>query len=391
MDQRITLDEFKKWVNGDAVAIRGRAVLEPAGGPSDKIFPPSHSIADNDKRPGAKYAFEERRVGEKSVSCVLIDSVQSQANRMEAALEALWSAGKLTLPVLQVDLSGTADDIGKVTSLSAPHRVADAILRDSVIQEDARDILFRMSVVGKSFTDSSPRNAGPLFKVCPTALVFGMWDSTGPRGGLGSKFARVLTSEIIGFDAKSGVKTASRIDPTGITTNSAKIYVSANPETAGSPWTHDWQEAKLDDSKKPLSEDNALKWGKKDKAGKPSAINHSNVPPTIEEVAGGVTIGRAEQTVVLSLAGIRRLAFAEGAEEARAVLAALALVAILAEQENGHDLRSRCLLVPHWNEDESKRGALQLEFVKRDGSTANLVIDRDCAITLYEQAVAALP
>ena len=33
-----------------------------------------------------------------------------------------------------------------------------------------------------------------------------IWDSTGPKGGLGAKFARVLTSEIVGIGASAGVK-----------------------------------------------------------------------------------------------------------------------------------------------------------------------------------------
>jgi hypothetical protein len=36
---------------------------------------------------------------------LLIDSVQSQANRMEEALQALRLDKKLTLPVIEVDLS----------------------------------------------------------------------------------------------------------------------------------------------------------------------------------------------------------------------------------------------------------------------------------------------
>jgi CRISPR-associated protein Csb1 len=78
-------DELRKLVAGDTVAIRGTATLEPAGGPGDKIFPPTHAVDDKNKKPepGAKYAFETRRIGGQGVKCVLIDSVQSQANRME--------------------------------------------------------------------------------------------------------------------------------------------------------------------------------------------------------------------------------------------------------------------------------------------------------------------
>jgi CRISPR-associated protein Csb1 len=395
MSQNITLKEFTQFVEGDAVAIRGRAVLEPAGGPGDKVFPPSHSVGDNEKRAGAKYAFEKRRSGGKEIDCVLIDSVQSQANRMEEALQALWVEKKLTLPIIEVDLSKAAPDVGKVTSLTAPHRVADALLRDSFIDEGGEQKLFRSSKVGRSFTDASPRNAGPLFKVCPTALVFGIWDSTGPKGGLGAKFARALVSEIVGIGAQSGVKTSSRIDPAGIVTASATIYVSANAETARSPWTHNVLEAKpLDPNKPPKSEeDSALveKWGSKEKAGKPSSINHSNFPPTIDAVAGGVTIDHADHTVVLSLAALRRLGFNEGGAASRVVLAALGLVAILAAEVRGHDLRSRCLLVPRWNEEDKKSSALTLEVVARNGSHTPLTLDLDGALSLYEEAVGNLP
>jgi len=116
----LTLDALKDLVAGDAVAIRGTAVLQPAGGPGDKVFPPSHSVDKNAREPGAKYAFEMRRVDGREIRCVLIDSVQSQANRMEEALEALWAQELIALPVIAVDFSKCAPDVGVVTSLSAP-------------------------------------------------------------------------------------------------------------------------------------------------------------------------------------------------------------------------------------------------------------------------------
>jgi CRISPR-associated protein Csb1 len=128
-----------------------------------------------------------------------------------------------------------------------------------------------------------------------------------------------------------------------------------------------------------------VKVGSDKKAGKPSAVNHGNIAPSIDEVAGGVTIDYATHTVVLSLASLRRLGFSEGAAEARTVLAALGLLAVLASDSRGHDLRSRCLLVP------KKGSALKLEAVGRDGSTTELVLDLTAATKLYADAVAKLP
>lgn len=366
---QMTLEQLTSLVAGDAVAIRGKAVLEPAGGPGDKIFPPTHSVDDKRPGPGAKYAFEKRRIEGQDVPCVLIDSVQSQANRMEEALQSLWLDKRIALPVVSVDFSSIAPEVGCVTSLSAPHRIADAILRDSLLDGQ----LFRLSEVGRSFTDASSRNATALFKVCPTGLVFGLWDSTGPKGGLGAKFQRALVSEIVGINAVPGSKTESRIDPLNILKKAADIYVAADE---GERWTTVVDLAKKDDRNEPV------KFGKE---GKPSEVNHGNVTPGVDSIAGGVTIDEAWQTVVLSLASLRRLGFSAGAEPARTVLAALGLLAILAAQSRGHDLRSRCLLVP-------KVGAgLKLEAVALDGSVTPLDLDLAGAIALYGEAVARLP
>ena len=80
------------------------------------------------------------------------------------------------------------DDLGRITVLEAPHRLADAIFRDSLLE----GTLFRLSEMGRAITDARPGNATEMFRYAPTALLFGQWDSTGPKGGLGSKFQRAL-------------------------------------------------------------------------------------------------------------------------------------------------------------------------------------------------------
>ena len=368
MQQQMSLDDLRSLIDGAAVAIRGTATLEPAGGPGDKVFPPTHSVDKNAKQDGAKYAFERRRIDGREVECVLLDSVQSQANRMEEALEELWKQKQIALPVIKVDLKACAPDVQTVTSLTAPHRVADALLRDSMTEEGT---LFRLSELGRSFTDATPKDATSLFRVCPTGLVFGLWDSTGPRGGLGAKFARALVSELVGVGAVKGVKTASRLDPAGIVNRAAEIYVAKD---SSERWTVDPELAQTD-------KDKPVKLGD----GRPTEVNHSNIPPDIDSLAGGVTIEYATQTVVVSLAGLRKLGFAEGHSEARTVLAALGLLAILAAQARGHDLRSRCLLVPRPGH------ALKLEAIHPDGTTHVIQLDLAGAIDLYNAAVEKLP
>lgn len=380
----LNIEQLKKLVEGEAVAIRGTATLEPAGGQGDKVFPPTHAVDDNNKKPGAKYAFETRRIDGHDVTCVLIDSVQSQANRMEEALQTLWDEKKIALPVVSVDFSSVAPEVGRVTSLNAPHRIADALLRDSVLDGQ----LFRRSDIGKSFTDASTRNAAALFRVCPTGLVFGLWDSTGPKGGLGAKFQRALVSEIVGINAAPGSKTSSRIDPARQVNAAAVLYRKANE----SPLTWTSNEAEAEHGTVGKEANVPLKWGAKkdgDKwkqgEGTLTAANHSNIPPTIDTIAGGVTIDEASHTVVLSIASLRRLGFTTGAKEAHTALAALGLLAIFASEGRGHDLRSRCLLVP------KKGHALKLEAVGRDGTTTDLELDLAGAIALYNEAVNNLP
>jgi CRISPR-associated protein Csb1 len=361
----LTLDVLERAVAGEAAAIRSITRLMPAGGPGDKIFPPTYATERNAP---LKYAMERRRINGQDVDVVLLDSVPSQANRMEEALLAGWDSGELDFPIISVDFSGTdgISDLDRITTLQAPHRIADALLRDSV---DDQGRLFRDTDAGRAFTDASPTNATAVYQYCPTALVFGVWDSTGPRGGLGTKFQRALVSEIVGVGAVAGVKTASRIDPASIQAN-VPVYHRKDDKD---DWTirEDQALREKGDKGKPVLFSRRGAEGK----GKPSAINHSNVAPTIDTTAGGVTIDYALQTTVLSIAALRRLRFQRDAGgrqlegvarrnaelAARTVLAALGLAAVVRLRTQGFDLRSRSALVP------DPGGPLVFEVLSVDG------------------------
>jgi CRISPR-associated protein Csb1 len=348
----MNLDTLHKAVSGTAAALRSRTRLQPAGGEGDKVFPPTYA--------GTVYAKEERQVNGTRVPCVLLDSVQAQANRFEEALQRAVDAGTLKgIPILNVDFTGFGlfDEIGRVSSLEAPHRVADAILRDSLHEGQP----FRRSEIGKSLDFASLQNATPMYKICPTALILGLWDSTGPKGGMGAKFQRALVSEIIGVNAQIGVKTSSRIDPLGMRA-AAKVIKKADGsyELAG------------DKAKDAVS---------------PSEVNHGNIPPDISD-AGGVTMDYAEQTVVLSLAALRKLRFPidgkttpDRDSAARTVLAALALTAVTLAAESGFDLRSRCLLWP--------KDVMKWELLEKPGvPPTEFTLEAEVAIKLLGEAIA---
>jgi CRISPR-associated protein Csb1 len=311
---------------GGTSALRIIVELVPAGGAGDKVAPPTHE--------GGQYAFERRVVdGRMDVQTVLLDSVQSQANRFEEVLLNLVRANELKIPLLQVDIPGRQT----LTSLSVPHRVHDAIFRDSKY----KGVRFRDSEIGKQMVSARAWNATAMFEVCPTALLFGTWDSQSNAGVNSAKFARCLVSEIIGFDAVRGVRTSSRIDPLGIKAMPGTIFESKDDQ-----WT-------LDAAKAVQSKGKPQPYKSK---GTPAEINHGNIPPTLtnpETGAGGVTFQVARQTAVLSFTQLRKLRFPMGGKDSadldiagRSVIAALGTLAIALQIEEGYQLRSRCQLIP---------------------------------------------
>jgi CRISPR-associated protein Csb1 len=115
-------------------AFRRRRRLQPAGGPGDKLFPPTYPGEGNEP---PRHVFERRRIDGASRVCVLVDSVQSQANRLEEALLRAAQEGAISLPRVVVDFSGAdlPKKVRDISSLDAPHRVFDAILRNALLGE----------------------------------------------------------------------------------------------------------------------------------------------------------------------------------------------------------------------------------------------------------------
>ena len=388
----------------EGAALRRRQRLQPVGGPGDKIFPPTYP-GEGRNAPPPRHVYERRRLNGRDVWCVLIDSVQSQANRLEECLlEAIHDG--LQIPYVEVDFSNAQlNGITRITSLDAPHRVYDAILRDSLLGTEP----FMNSDEGKRLAKASTGDASALLEISPTALLFGAWHSTGQGGGLGAKFARCLVSEIMGIDVPvefteqrqsptaylaqageriftvepvtSARRPSSRIDPLGALSE-VKIYRSADDEN---DWTTDIEKAAKDKgnpvsfSRKKKDKDNDKD---NDKAGKPSVINHGNIKPSLQPL--GVTCDYAEHTFVLSFAALRRLRFGENENKknrdkaGRSLLAALGLVALTEQDARGYALRSRCDLV--------RDGRTPLELVHPDGTADPIEIDREAARKLYQNA-----
>lgn len=336
----ITYGDIADAVATNKACFRAEIHLEPADGPGGRVFPPTYE--------GGKYATENRRINGETVPCVVLGSVADQANRQELALLDQRELGA-SIPVVVTDFSGTeVGDLGTITSLEASHRCFDALFRDSL----DGDTLFRKSATGTAISEASDRNAGALLSHDPAAILFGAWDSTGPKGGLGAKFERAITTEIAAINVAFGAKTTSRIDVLGIEKAQNQIFEA---EDSDLKWTLEQDQAAIA-SKKPKL------YGKKGagELGRPSQINHGNVVPSITPELGGITADYITSTTVLSLLRLRQLKFpvaADGSEfspeqrieaelAARSALAALGLLGLSAAVEGGFDLRSRCVLIP---------------------------------------------
>ena len=209
-------------------AIRRVRRLQPAGGVGDKLFPPTYPGERRDDPP--QHVFERRRIDGCEIWCVLIDSVQSQANRMEEALLAAATERAIPLPYVTVDFRGAElEPLEEITSLDAP---APSIRRHHSRQPARRRTVHAERAGAASRGGHAGGRNGAAGDIARGAAVRSVAQS-GRGGGLGAKFPRAFVSEIMGIDTPieaverdrrtgrkeaqtAGRRTGSRIDPLGV-------------------------------------------------------------------------------------------------------------------------------------------------------------------------------
>jgi CRISPR-associated protein Csb1 len=180
---------------GDAV-IRLHADLEPAA--DGKLLPPTYA--------GGSHNLTPPRPDGSSAWCSL-DSPASVANRLEAALAA-------TFP----ELAPLRVRVGDVTlsTLQLPHRLFDAILRESQLN----GTLWLDTDIAKAVQAARPETAYPLLQWDPALLLLGGWDSTKlgrrTKAVREAKYPAALSCEIVATDVIPINRAGSRIDPLGI-------------------------------------------------------------------------------------------------------------------------------------------------------------------------------
>ena len=162
------------------VALNLRQPLLPVEGPGSVIFPPTYADSPLNQRDFG-YNIDELSDGTRIAT---IDSVGSQANRMEAGFLPA-AAGDPENPraglVPQIDIAYGNEK--SVSILEAGHRLGDAVIRSTALKDRAREAF-------EAFLDRD--DVAPLAKLAPTSLVFGVWDS---RDTL-AKVPRIVQSTI---------------------------------------------------------------------------------------------------------------------------------------------------------------------------------------------------
>lgn len=310
-----------------AAALRLRCELQPAAGEGARVMPPTYAGDD-----GPVYVTEERRFGDMLCPCVLLDSVASQANRLEEALLGLMRGGDLELPDVEVDQA----EFGTHSALEFSHRVFDAWVEDALLEGEP----FGGTTTYETLASVINRGVAlPLLERFPVGLLLGCWASRkhNPQGT--TRIARALASEIVAVDVVEGVRPQSRIDLHHVS-NEVKVVKGAHGHRFG-----------VLDEGAPAKGAELI--GKGEKAGKASGLGYGNVPPSLAK-HGGITARRAMQLTVVSLPALRATSARAAGEErhperdlaARMLLATLALTMLEAQTALGWDLRSGCQLVP---------------------------------------------
>ena len=171
----------------DIVALTFRRRLEPLEGPDVPVFPPTYPVAKDARTHRHDTPYTVNRTKDGAWVCDL-DSVQSQANRMEAAF---GGAGALADVVPQHAVRAGGRQIA-LTDL--PHRVADAAIRATGCAGKIRAAMLA----------AAAGDARPLARLAPTSLVYGAWDSRDTH----VKLPRMVRSEIRAHDVSVFTRSA---------------------------------------------------------------------------------------------------------------------------------------------------------------------------------------
>jgi CRISPR-associated protein Csb1 len=303
----LTTEQIRSWTDPKGpVALVLKEQLVPVEGEGGVFFPPTYA---NDKEP---YNIDELSDGTKVVT---VDSVGSQANRMEPVFDDPDLAG--LVPRIRINVG----EHGEISLLQAGHRLGDALVRSTALKDEARTAFATFLRTG---------DATPIAKLAPTSLVFGVWDSRDSQ----AKLPRLVQAVIRAWDVDPLTRSAQYVPPL----NYASLDVFSEED-------------------KQKSENNPKS---------PLAQRGFVAVPATGAHGGVVARGPIVRDVTINLIALRRLSAKDGKEALQRYILGLCLVAAT-ESFDGF-LRQGCLLVPKPEERASWK------TVARDGTRSDVAL-----------------
>jgi CRISPR-associated protein Csb1 len=287
-------EDAERWLSSTGpVALVWKQELEPVEGDHGVFFPPTYADTKGN------YNIDELSDGTK---VALVDSVGSQANRIEAIFQKKEGGDdELAKLVPQIEIELTSGK--RVSILQAGHRLGDAVIRSSELKDDARAAF-------AAFLDTG--DASAIAKLAPTSLVFGVWDSRDTQ----AKLPRLVQSVIRAWDVDRLTRSAQ--------------YTP----------TVDYKALSVFDEQEIEQAEKAVREGKKSELAQRGFV----AVPAPGAHGGIVARGPIVRDITINLIAIRRLGGGANADALRRYILGLSLVA--ANEPLDGFLRAGCLLVP---------------------------------------------
>lgn len=189
MSEASILEKFDHYLKPEGpAALVIREQLAPAEGSDAAFFPATYAPRKKGEDAGYNIDGPNRTDNPSAQNVALIDSVGSQANR----IEPLFAEGDYAKLVPQIIIA--AGEEKSVNLLDVGHRAGDAIARCSELK-DTLQTAFKAVLKG---------NAAPLAKIAPTSLVFGVWDSRDTQ----AKLPRLLASTVRAYNVRKLTRSA---------------------------------------------------------------------------------------------------------------------------------------------------------------------------------------
>lgn len=324
----VTEDMLDAWATETKgpVALHLKQRLLPVEGEGGVIFPPTYADIG--------YNVDTLADGTKVAT---IDSVGSQANRIEPIFKAARGGGRENqLAALVPQVTIALDDDVHVSIFDAGHRLGDALIRSSSLRDVAQQA-FNLYL--------KKNDASGLARLAPTSLVFGVWDSRDTS----AKLPRILQSVIRAWDVD-------------VLTRSAQ-YSPPVDYSAFEVFSEEDKAKQENDPKSPLAK---------------RGFVHV---PAGAALGGVVARGSIIRDVTVNLVALRRLESGTDVRALRQYVLGLSLVA--ATDAGDGFLRQGCLLTP------DPKTPAQWESVGRDGTRVQISLTVERAQQFAVQAAKA--